>query len=459
MNANIKTDSSNDIRRVFDLQKADQWNVKRSTAAQRIAKLSHLKDAILANVAAISDALYKDLRRAPIQPTAIEHWGAIADIDDAIAHLDEWMSPIDIEPSARFPGATARITYEARGVCLLFGPWNFPFGLIFQPLVPIIAAGNTVIVKPNELAPATSRLTARIIRETFDEREVAVFEGGVDLANQLLELPFDHIFFTGSPAVGRIVMGAAAKHLASVTLELGGKNPAILDATADIPAVAAILAVSRAENGGQICLCPEYVWVPNAKKVEFIARASDALRATFYVDGQLNKERLAKIVDSRNLTRVSSYLKDAIDRGARVEFGGQIDESDRSVHPTILTNVPADAKMMQEENFGPLLVVFGYDDVEEAIRYVQKRPKALAMYIFSEDREFVERLLASTSSGGVTVNNTFLHCAESRLPFGGVNESGTGRYHGIHGFKELSHERSVFVSPSTLSLSNAVEKK
>jgi aldehyde dehydrogenase (NAD+) len=434
------------IERVFALQRAHKWTVKNSTAAERKAKLERLKGAVLANAEAIRRALHADLRKPEAEASG-EIGSVENDINDALEHLDSWMAPLEITPSPVFAGARARIIYEARGICLIFGPWNFPFQLLFEPLVPVIAAGNTAIMKPNELAPATSRISAEIIRAVFDEREVAVFEGGIDLANELLALPVDHVFFTGSPKVGRAVMGAAARHLASVTLELGGKCPVILDESTDLAAAAATIAAARCYNSGQVCLCPDIAWVPASKRDAFVAHLETAIRSMLYQDGELNKSAFGRMVDRRNFDRVKGYLDDALERGAMLAFGGTTEADDLTIHPTVLLDVPANARIMQEEIFGPILPIQSYRTPQDVCAAVQGGGKPLAMYIYSNDPGFIETVMNNTSSGGVTVNGWAMHWFEPQLPFGGVNESGIGRYHGLHGFREVSHERSVFLQP------------
>lgn len=431
-----------ELRKIFEIQRHNQWQVRRSSAQERIEKLKNLKSLIQANEQRVKDALYADLRKNDAG-TLVELNSCYTDLDVAIQNVEEWMAPVDVETSAAFSSGRAKVIYEARGIVLLFGPWNFPFTLIFQPLVPIIAAGNCAIVKPNEMAPNTSAVTADIIRELFDPSEVAVFEGGVELANEMLELPVDHIFFTGSPAVGKIVMAAAAKHLSSVTLELGGKNPVIVDKDTDIQAAAGNIAVLRNLNSGQVCLCPENIWVHEDDKDEFISAAQSVYQDMFYRDGELDTEIQGKIVDLRNLERVKGYLKDATQKGAKVICGGEVNEETLSVHPTILTNVPNNARIQSEEVFGPILSIFTYNAIDEVYSALHEQPKPLALYVFSDNDEFIEDVLSNTTSGGVTVNGCMMHCAEHNLPFGGVNSSGMGRYHGIHGFRELSHERSV----------------
>jgi len=431
------------IQSVFDLQSKNKWVTKTSSAAERIAKLEKLKAAVIERMDDAVQALHEDLRRDP-EGSKNEVLSIIGEIDHTVAELETWMKAEEVS-AAPFDadGGKAEITYEARGIVLLFSPWNFPYGLLFQPLASIIAAGNTAMIKPNEMAPSISKLSAELIRETFDTKDVAVFEGGVELANELLELPVDHIFFTGSPAVGKVIMGAAAQHLSSVTLELGGKNPAIIDRDADIQDAAGKLAAFRNLNNGQVCLCPENVYVPQEKEAEFLATVEGTYQAMFYKDGELNPETNAKIIDQRNFDRVKGYIDDAVAKGATIVCGGEADTELRSIHPTIMKDVPENARVMGEETFGPLLNVITYNDVEEAISHIQGQPKPLALYIFSKDQSFVDNVLNNTSSGGVTINNCLLHCVVPALPFGGVNNSGMGAYHGVHGFRELSHRRSV----------------
>jgi aldehyde dehydrogenase (NAD+) len=312
--------SKQELDRVFALQSRQQWVTKKSTATERIARLERLKANIKKSEQDIYRVLHADLGKSA-QAVQGELFTTYADIDDAIDNVAAWMPPVQVAPSAAFAEGKATISYEAKGIVLLFGPWNFPFNLIFQPLVPIVAAGNCALVKPNEMSPQTSRLCASIIRETFDEKEVAVFEGGVELANRLLQLRVNHVFFTGSPAVGKIVMAAAAQHLASVTLELGGKNPVVIDRTADIAKAAAKVAMYRNMNSGQLCLCPETVWVPREGREEFISVATATFKSQFYRDGELDCDATGKIIDERNLARVKGYIDDARDKGATVLCG------------------------------------------------------------------------------------------------------------------------------------------
>jgi aldehyde dehydrogenase (NAD+) len=437
------TKLSSNIQSVFEIQSQQKWANKASSPEHRIDKLQRLKQAIQSREQDVIQALHVDMRR-DAEGAETEVLMIYSEIEHTVAELANWMAPVEVDPTP-FADSRARIITEGRGIVLLFSPWNVPFALLFQPLVSIIAAGNCAMIKPNELAPSISKLAAEIIRDVFDEKDVAAFEGGVDLANEMLELPIDHIFFTGSPSVGRIIMTAAAKHLASVTLELGGKNPVIIDRTADLQDAAEKIAVMRNLNNGQVCLCPENIWVPEEMAPEFLTKVQGTFQSLYYKDGKLNPDVNGKMIDERNFQRVKSYIDDAREKGANIVFGGEADTELLSIHPTIMTDVPANAKIMGEETFGPILNVFTYNDVDEAVSSIQQQPKPLALYIFTKDDDFIEMLLSKTSSGGVTVNNCVVHLNVPALPFGGVNGSGIGAYHGKHGFTELSHQRSVLI--------------
>jgi aldehyde dehydrogenase (NAD+) len=448
--AKVDEATRREIERVFASQQEYRWTAKNTSAEHRKAMLSRLKDAIIRHADGARDALYADLGKPPEEPMMLEAATVVGDIDEALEQLDEWMRPIELEPSGPLtaPGSKVEIMLEGRGVCLLFGPWNFPYQLVFAPLVPIIAAGNTAIVKPNELAPACSALIAKIIRECYEEHEVAVFEGGVDLAETLLELPVDHIFFTGSPKVATTVMTAAAQHLASVTLELGGKCPAIVDETTDLAQAAAQVAFGKHYNSGQICLSPDHVWVKEELRDEFVEHYLGWVKRNLYTeDGQFNRAAMAHMIDGRNFERVRHYIDDAKARGATVVGTGDVHAGEQIIEPTVLLDVPLDADVMRDEIFGPVLPVLTYKDVDDITSRLNSVGKPLAMYLFSQDDDFVTTVLTRTSSGGVTVNGWAVHYTEKSLPFGGIGTSGYGRYHGYHGFKELSHERSIVKQP------------
>lgn len=438
-------DISQEIGRVFALQRAHQWDVKASTADQRRAKLAALKAAVEAHAEEIIAGVREDTRKPVGEIRVTEVLNVVGNIQRNIDNLDQWMAPTEITPSLN-PNDKAQIVYEARGVCLILGPWNFPLGLTLGPLAAAVAAGNCCMVKLTDLCPATARVAGRIIRSAFSEDEVALFEGDVGVATSLLELPFNHIFFTGSTRVGKLVMAAAAKNLSSVTLELGGKSPVIIDDGANIEKIAGDLASAKQFNGGQACICPDYVFIKEEQKARLVDAFKAKVRENLYSDGGgIKKESIAQIVNKGNFARVKALFDDAVAKGAKIAVGGDLEEVDLTVHPTLLTDVTPDMDILKEEIFAPLLPVMTYTALDEAIAYIEARDKPLALYVYSDNQANVRRLLDRTSSGGVTVNGVFSHYLENQLPFGGVNQSGTGSYHGYFGFKAFSHERAVYL--------------
>ena len=441
-------DLSDKVERVFDRQREHRWVTKASSAADRIAKLERLRAAFLAHAGEVNAALYSDLARPPEEPGSIEIGIVLSDIDHTIANLAAWMAPTPVGsapliPLPSLPGTQMYVHYEAKGVVLVFGAWNQPFMLLLQPIIAAIAAGNTVIAKPNELTPASSALVATIIREAFDERDVAVFEGGIDLANRLLELPVDHIFFTGSPNVGKTVAAAAARHLAGVTLELGGKSPAIIDGSTDLATTAAIIAGAKLYNAGQVCISFDHVWIRADIRDEFVAHYRKWLETTVYADGRLLTAAMTHMVNRRNFDRVAGYIDDAVEHGATLVGTGGRDADTLTIEPAVLLDVPLDARVMHDEIFGPVLPVLTYHSVDEITAHLRSTEKPLAIYAFTTDQALVDRLLQETSSGGLAVNGWASHAFDSTLPFGGVGNSGSGYYRGEFGFRELSHARGV----------------
>jgi len=437
-----------DIERVFALQQAHQWETKASTAEQRKEKLRKLKSAVEAHAEEIVAAVKQDTRKPDQEIRVTEILGVIGNIQRNIDNLDEWMKPVEVVPSQN-QNDKARIVHEARGVCLILGPWNFPLGLTMGPLAAAIAAGNCCMVKLTDLCPATARVAAKIIKQAFEEKEVALFEGGVDVATALLELPFSHIFFTGSTRVGKLVMTAAAKNLATVTLELGGKSPVIVDEGADVKKVAGDLAAAKQFNGGQACISPDYVFVQEQQKNALIEEFRAKVKQNLYRDdGGIKKENIAQIVNDQNFIRIKKLFDDAVAKGAKIAVGGTLEQADRTIHPTLLTDVTPDMQIMQEEIFAPIVPLVTYKNLDEVIGHISRGGKPLALYIYSNNKTNIEKLLKRTSSGGVTINGFFSHYLENQLPFGGVNQSGMGSYHGVFGFKAFSHERAIYVQES-----------
>lgn len=428
-----------EITEIFELQKKEQWKFKNTSAHERIVLLEKLGANLEKNRSEVDKALYADLGR-PIGGQLSEVDMILEDIKHTVVHLEEWMTP-EVKQHPTMETASYYIQYEPRGVCLLLAPWNFPVSMVFTPLVALLSAGNTVIVKASRQTPNASKIISKIIRETFDELVVAVYEGDNEVVTSL---PFDHIFLTGSPRVGKLVMGEAAKHLASVTLELGGRNPLIVDETADLKTVALNVCIAKSVNSGQICLSVNHVFVPRALQQKLVDEIKTGLLNMLYVEGTYQHERVGRIVNRSNFGRLAGYLQDATERGATIQFGGKTDVDALVIEPTIITEVPKESDLIQNEIFGPLIPIIPYDDIAEVVEHVNEGGKPLGMYIFSNDQSFINHLLQNTSAGGVTINGWALHGSEHDLPFGGVKESGIGYYHGKHGFVGLSHSKAVF---------------
>jgi aldehyde dehydrogenase (NAD+) len=434
-----------DIERVFRLQQAFAPSLRNTTAKERIAKIRKLRDAVKAHAEELYLAGAADYGKPSTEVDLAELMPIIAEANHTCANLKKWMKPRRVPVIRSMLGTSSYIKSEPRGVCLVISPWNYPVNLAFVPVISAIAAGNTAIIKPSEMAPHLSALIAKITRETFDPREVAVFEGDASVATELLAQPFDHIFFTGSPQLGKVIMAAAAKHLSSITLELGGKSPTIIDASADLKMTARSVLWSKFTNAGQTCIAPDYVLVHNDVKDAFLAECKAGIEEIYGADSQkqMQSPDYCRIVNQRHFSRVNGLLEDALKRGAETVVGGSTRAEDRFVAPTILKNVPKDAGVMQEEIFGPLLPVHGYSDLDQALAEINRGTKPLALYVYSRNKKVIDHVMSNTTAGGTTINGAVVHFLQHHLPFGGVNNSGIGAYHGIHGFKCFSHERAV----------------
>ncbi|MCY8138603.1 MULTISPECIES: aldehyde dehydrogenase family protein [Bacillus] len=437
-----------DIQRVFQLQKKQQKALRASTAEQRIEKLQRFLDSVIAYEEEIIEAIRKDVRKPYHEVKKAEIEGTKKAIRDNMNNLEKWMAPKEVGSSLS-PEANGILMYEPKGVTLILGPWNYPFMLTMAPLAASLAAGNSAIVKLSDFTMNTSNIAAKVIRDAFDEKEVAIFEGEVEVATELLDQPFDHIFFTGSTNVGKIVMTAAAKHLASVTLELGGKSPTIIDSEYDLMDAAKKIAVGKFVNAGQTCIAPDYLFINKDVQDRFAGILQTIVNAGFMEDDHNpDRSKFTQIVNDRNFNRVKDLFDDAIEKGAEVVFGGVFDASDRTISPTVLKNVTPDMKIMQEEIFAPILPMMNYEDIDEVIDYVNDRDKPLALYVFSHNQDLIDNVLQHTTSGNAAINDVVVHFSDVNLPFGGVNTSGIGSYHGVYGFKEFSHEKGVFIQAS-----------
>ena len=382
-------------------------------------------------------ALQADLRKSLFQGYATELGLVQAEIRHALKHLHRWAAPQTCKTPWFVTPARGWVQPEPFGVALILGPWNYPAQLLLTPLVSAIAAGNCAVLKPSELAPRTAEVITALVRETFTEDFISVVTGGPDVAEALLAERFDKIFFTGSTRVGRLVMAAAAKYLTPVTLELGGKCPAVVCADANVELAAKRIAWGKFMNAGQTCVAPDFVLVQRSVLERFVAVLKKSLRE-FYGEDASQSADYGRIVNARHFDRLVNYLRDG-----KVVHGGTHDAKDLFLAPTILEDVSPDASVMLEEIFGPILPVLEFDRLGDALASLRGRPTPLALYVFSNDRATQARVLAETRSGGVCVNDVVSHMIGTGLPFGGLGESGLGAYHGRAGFDAFSHDRAV----------------
>ena len=403
----------------------------------REATLHRLRDLLVQRSTALEAALAADVGKPAFEAFATDIGFITVDIDHTLAHLRSWAAPRSVPTPLTFQPASSRVIREPVGVVCVISPWNYPVQLLLAPVIAAIAAGNAVVAKPSEVASATATAVGDLLTDLGTDA-VAVVQGGVDETTELLEQRFDHIFYTGNGTVGRVVMRAAAEHLTPVTLELGGKSPAIVSRHAKLDVAAKRIAWGKFLNAGQTCVAPDYVLVESAVRDELVAGIADAIRTFYGTDPQQSPD-YARIVSDRHLRRLEKLLANGT-----VATGGTVDPDDRYVAPTVLTEVSRDDQVMQEEIFGPILPVLDVASLDDATGFVRAGEKPLALYVFSEDDDEVDHVLDETSSGGVCVNGTVMQLSNPRLPFGGVGESGMGAYHGEAGFVTFSHERSVF---------------
>ncbi|WBM73428.1 aldehyde dehydrogenase [Saprospira grandis] len=403
----------------------------------RKAQLERLHQKIVEREQEILAALHSDLRKHEFEAYSTELGFVLVELKKAIQQLPKWMKAQKVGTPLFLFNAGSEIRAEPYGLSLIIGPWNYPFQLLFAPLIGALAAGNTAILKPSELAPATSAISAEIIREAFPPHYVACLEGGVPVAQALLKERFDYIFFTGGTKVGKIIYQAAAQHLTPVTLELGGKSPCLVDRDTDLKATAKRIVWGKFTNAGQTCIAPDYVLVDKAVKEPLIAEMKRQIKKA-YGDNPQQSDSLARIINAAHFNRLIAYLKDG-----EIAAGGDYEEEERYLSPTLMTEVDLNSPLMQEEIFGPILPIISYDSLPAAIEFINQRPKPLALYVFSKNDKHVERVLAETSAGGACVNDTLLHIVNPNLPFGGVGDSGIGAYHGESSFQLFSHQKSV----------------
>ena len=435
------------MREILSRQRAAFVREGPPTLAQRKADLLRLRAAILSRQNEIDKAMKEDFGHRSSHETAIaELLPIIAGIDYQRKHLRRWMHREKRHVPMQFQPARAWVEYQPLGVIGIISPWNFPVALALMPLATAIAAGNRAIIKPSELTPASSALLVKIISETFAQDQVAVVTGDAAVGQVFAALPFDHLIFTGSTPVGRAVMKAASENLVPVTLELGGKSPVIVEKGHPMKHAATSIAFGKLSNSGQICIAPDYAMV-HEDDVELFVEAYDGAVRALYPDGPTGDD-YTSIINERHHARLQALLDDARSKGAKVrEVGVNPSEAARRMHnlpPAVVTGATDQMRIMQEEIFGPILPVIAYRELDEAIAYVNAHPRPLALYFFGGDGPNRRNVLSLTTSGNVTINNTIVHYLVDDLPFGGVGPSGMGAYHGVEGFKALSHAKGIF---------------
>ncbi len=421
------------------------------SAARRRDRLERAIDLLKTHQDRLVAAMRQDFgHRSDHQSLFTDIASCIGPLRHAQANLEKWMRP-EKRKVGPFPlnllGARARVEYQPLGVVGVISPWNFPVNLTFTPLAGVLAAGNRCMIKPSEFTPATSEVMAEIFPTAFDELEVAVVTGGPQTGADFSGLPFDHLLFTGATSIARHVMRAASENLVPVTLELGGKSPVVVSRSADMQKTADAIMMGKTLNAGQICLAPDYVFVPEEKVDDFVASATRSVEKMYPT--LLDNPDYTSVINERHYQRLMSYIEEAKEKGARVVEINPAGEDFRQqphhkIPPTLVVDPGEDTALMQDEIFGPVLPVKAYAEVDEAIGYVNRKPRPLGLYYFGQDASEEQRVLTRTTSGGVTVNDVVMHVAQEDLPFGGVGPSGMGAYHGHDGFRTFSHAKAIF---------------
>ncbi|GGF33818.1 aldehyde dehydrogenase family protein [Echinicola rosea] len=433
------------IPKTVDIQKEKAIKNQQSALSARTKKLEQLKEWIRSNQKEIEKALYADLHKPAAEVAVTETSFVVMEINAALKNLAKWTAPVKVKQPIHMLGTQAYIQAEPKGAALIISPWNYPFNLTVAPLVSAISAGCSACLKPSEHSPHTAALLRRMVTELFAVEDVAIFEGGIPVTKELLEQPFDHIFFTGSTDVGKIVMKSAAKNLASVTLELGGKSPVIIDQGFDLQDAAKKIAIGRFINSGQTCIAPDYLFVHESQKDDFIEALKHQVNGMYNANGK-GFDRSAdygRAINAQHILRLQNLLNDAQTKGAHVEFGGKSSLDNQFMEPTVVSQVSEEMTLMKEEIFGPILPVITYHQLDDVIQLIRLKPKPLAVYLFTTEDMVTEKLRKNTSSGALVVNDCAIQFLHSELPFGGIGASGMGRSHGHAGFMAFSNVKSV----------------
>ena len=441
-----------DIEKVFISQKENYIRVGQTTIRERIVKLKKFEAAVLTHRERLKQAMFDDYNRPAAEVDLTEILVVKKEIRFAIKNIHKWVSDDNVPTPLMLLGARSSIKYESKGVVLIIAPWNYPILLTLTPLISAIAAGNCIILKPSEFTPKTAGVIKQLLGNIFNEDEVAVPEGGIELSQNLLKLPFNHIFFTGSSKVGKIVMKAAAEHHSSVTLELGGKSPAIVDSSVDMKKAAERIILAKLQNNGQICVTADYILAHSSIREELIEALIAAIKK-FYGNDASKSEYYSRIIDQKHIDRLQGITDEAKAKGDEIVYSGK-GVSKRYFGPTVIRAESKETMLSKDEIFGPILPVYSYDELSEAIMRVNEIKRPLALYIFSNSKKVVQEIIRNTRAGSTVVNASAIHALNPHLPFGGINNSGMGASHGKWGFREFSHARPIV---KTSLLFNAVD--
>ena len=452
MNAALSPVNAPDLDVLFREQRDNRWAIRQTSIEQRIETLKSFKTVMEQHRPALIAALRDDCGKHPAEAQGSDIDPVMHEIDQMISNLAKWAAPKKITTPLTMGLTSAEVIYEPLGQVLVLSPWNYPVNLALVPVVGAIAAGNVVILRPSEKTPKTSQLLKKITDQAFDRNHVATVLGDSSMAKALTAMPFDHIFFTGSSKVGKTIMEAASKNLASVTLELGGKSPTIVTKNADLSLAASRIVWGKFVNAGQTCIAPDHVWVDASVQDDFLAEVTAQISKLWGdVHQQKTKGDYAKIISSDSAKHLKELLNQDMAKGAHVVVGGTVDAAQRFFEATVVSGITADHALMQSEIFGPILPVLAYEQLDDVLKHLQQQPKPLAMYVFSGDKAELGHIRTLSTSGGLVENGTMVHFSVAGLPFGGVNNSGLGHYHGEYSFLTFSHARST-VHDSKVSL-------
>lgn len=436
------------MKEIFELQRKHVKEIKNSTVEERIEKLNKISNWIFANRLKINEALYADFKKPYAETDLSEIYPILSEIRHIKSNLKKWVKKKRVKKTLAFFSHTSYVKYEAKGLALIISPWNYPFLLCIGPLLSSISAGNCNILKPSEISENTSKLISDMISELFPKEEVYVFQGDQNVSSQLLELPFDHIFFTGSTKVGQIVAEAAIKNYTPFTLELGGKSPIVIDESAKIKDAAEKIVWAKFLNKGQTCIAPDYILAHKNVREELVEKLIDQIENVYKANSSKIEESTdyARIINDNHHKRLISIIEDDGLKNSKILYGGSYDKDLRFLEPTFILSDCQNCKISEEEIFGPILPIFEFDKIEEALEFINNKFIPLALYIFSRNQKTVELLIKSTQSGSVVINDLAVQFGHLNLPFGGIKHSGIGRAHGFAGFREFSNQRSYLKS-------------